>query len=334
MALLLKIKKKKAIIASLTAKRKNEEQMRIIYMGTPEFAAAPLYALAEAGEEIVGVLTQPDRRSGRGQKLTSCPLKLHAQKLGLPIYQPERVSSEESVAYLRSLNADIIIVCAYGQLLSREILELTPFGAINIHASLLPEYRGAAPIARAIMDGAEKTGITIMYMATGLDSGDIMLSEATDIADKTFGELEAELSTIGAKLIVSACALLKRGAAPRMPQGDNFTYAAKLQRSDARISFDKDCTMVYNLIRSCDPLPGAYAMLNDGRTVKLYGALKREGAFSASPGEVVELSGDAIFVACQSGAVGFRMLKPEGKKLMDARSFYLGIRDKENLRFL
>jgi methionyl-tRNA formyltransferase len=309
--------------------------MKLIYMGTPEFAVAPLQALCDAGHEIAAVVTQPDRpNSRRGNQVVFSPVKQAAEILHLPVRQPERVSDAESHAYLASLKADAVVVCAYGQLLAKNILNLTPFGCLNLHASLLPKYRGAAPMHRCIIDGETETGVTIMYMDEGLDTGDMMISETVPIPfDMTVGILHDALAACGSGLIVRARELLRTGNAPRMSQDENkSSYAEKITKAECEVDFSKDASDVYNLIRGLNPYPTAYTYFN-GKIIKLYDVAYSGKCYNTSAGTVQKVGKDELAVSCQNGSIFLKTVKPEGKRLMTATEFWIGLHGKENVRF-
>lgn len=309
--------------------------MRVIYMGTPNFAVAPLEAIAEEGHEVVAVLTQPDKpNSRRGKDIIFSPVKQAALKRSLPVYQPVNISDDMIVATLHALCADIIIVCAYGQLLKSNVLNLTKYGCINIHASLLPKYRGAAPVHRVIIDGQSETGVTLMYMNEGLDAGDIMISERTLITtNDTVGTLFDRLSDLGAELIVKGMKLLSLGTAPRTPQNDaQSSYANKISKTERSIDFSLDATIVYNKIRGLNPFPGAYTIFNR-KIIKLYDTKLLSECYNMQAGTLVKTEDDGIVVVCRNGSILIETLKPEGKRLMKAVEFWAGLQDKENAKF-
>ena len=232
---------------------------------------------------------------------------------------------------MRELGADALVVCAYGQLLSAEILSMAPHGALNIHASLLPQYRGAAPIHRVILEGEKKTGISIMYMDEGLDTGDVMLMEEIMIPlEMTVGELDERMTALGASLIVQALTLIEAGNAPRTPQRGPWSYAPKVNRADCRLDFTKDAISLYNTIRGCNPFPGAFAYLQ-GKLVKLYDACYSEKLLPQPPGTLVGLEGDGLLVSAKNGSLLIKTLKPEGKRLMKSKDFWAGLHVKSNL---
>ncbi len=303
-------------------------------MGTPDFAVPALKALNESGHEILAVVCQPDKpNSRRGKEALPCEVKKYAVENGLNVYQPQRVSSEESFEYLSSLGADIIVTCAFGQLLKKNILDMTPYGVINIHASLLPAYRGAAPVNRVIMDGQEKSGVTVMHTDEGLDTGDIIISEEVLLEGLTAGELSDMLSEMGGKLVLKALEMLKDGTAPRIPQGGETNYAEKISKDELLVDFSEDAAAVANKIRGLDPFPTAYAVFSDGRKIKLYGAKFIETSSSAEYGKILGIKDGYMLVVSKGGIVGISALKPEGKKLMEAKAFWAGVQNKDSAYF-
>lgn len=306
--------------------------MKIAFMGTGPFAAKALSALIGSDNEVVICVTQPDRpNSRRGSKIIPGEVKVLAEENGIEVYQPVRVSSPESAAYLKDRQADLAVVCSYGQLLKKNILfETFRCGCINIHASLLESYRGAAPINRVIMDGRSEAGVTIMYMDEGLDTGDMMIRAATPISDEdTFGTLSERLSDMGGELAVKAIAMIAEGTAPRTPQDDALSnYAEKILKEDKHVSFDRPARTVFNHIRGMNPSPAAECTFA-GKTVKLFDCEISEETGSAFPaGTVVKNDKKGIYVQCSEGVLLLRSLKPEGKGLMQASAFYNGIKDK------
>jgi methionyl-tRNA formyltransferase len=308
--------------------------MKIIYMGTPEFAAAPLRALADAGHEIAVCVTQPDKpNSRRGNAVVYSPVKAEALARGIAVFQPEKISDGACEAYLKRLDAEIIVVCAYGQILKPNILNLTPYGCINIHASLLPKLRGAAPVNRCIMNGDTQSGVTVMYMDAGLDTGDMMIRESVPVPpDMTAGMLYERLSEAGSALIVKALALLEDGGAPREPQdGALATYAHKITKEECLVDFGESAENVRNKIRGLDPAPAAYAMLN-GKKIKLFGAAPSDLSPFKVNGSILFENGGMV-VSCKDGCVKIRRVKPEGKSEMDSASFANGLKNKDALSF-
>ena len=289
--------------------------MRILYMGTPAFAVAPLMALHEAGHEIVGVFTQPDRPKGRGMKLLAPPVKETAAELGFPVHQPETLRGYAVRPLLDELKPDLIAVAAYGKLLPPYVLKAARHGCINVHASLLPKSRGAAPIQHAIMAGERETGVTIMYMAKGLDTGDMILSEATPIGEQeTAGDLTERLSALGAALLVRAVAQLRDGTARRTPQQDEFaTYAHMITREDARLDWTRPAREVADRIRAMLPSPGAFATCG-GNVYKFADAVVTDG--SGAPGAVLGIENGRMVVACGAGAVAIGQIQAPGSRRM------------------
>lgn len=246
--------------------------MKIVFMGTPDFARESLEALVKAKHEILAVVTNPDKPQGRGMKLTPSPVKQYALEQGLEIMQPEKIrKNQEFIESIKRLQPDVICVVAYGKILPKEILEIPKFGCINVHGSLLPQYRGAAPIQWAVLNGDAITGITTMYMDEGMDSGDMILKEEVAIGEsETTGELWTRLSSVGAKLLVETLDLVEKGKAPREKQGDNFTLAPMLDKSMANIDWEqKTANGIKNLVRGLNPIMGAYTFLN-GKKFKFW----------------------------------------------------------------
>ena len=245
--------------------------MRVVFMGTPDFAKESLEAVFNSEHEILLVVTNPDRPQGRGMKLKPSPVKEFAQEKGLKILQPEKIrKNEEFINEIKNLKPDVICVVAYGKILPREILEIPKFGCINVHGSLLPKYRGAAPIQWAVLNGDKETGITTMYMNEGMDTGDMILKEKVEIGeDETTGELWNRLSKLGGELLVKTLDEVEKGIAPRIKQGEDFTLAPMLDKTMARIDWTKTATEIKNLVRGLNPIMGAYAFL-DGKKIKFW----------------------------------------------------------------
>lgn len=301
--------------------------MKIVFMGTPDFAVPCLDALVKAGHRIEAVFTQPDRPKNRGHKLQMPPIKEYALENNIPVYQPASLrkgeDAEASLEELRSIAPDCIVVAAYGQILPKAVLDLPKYGCINIHASLLPRYRGAAPINRCIMNGEKESGVTIMHMAEGLDTGDMIISETVPISDEmTASQLHDILAQAGGKLIVKALSMIEDGTAPRIPQTDeNTCYAAMLTKEECRIDFNDTADNIYNKIRGLSQSPCAYTML-DGKRLKVYFAQKLDISVNAPAGTVTE--GEGLCVACKSGALRLTDIQPEGGKRMKDSDFLRG----------
>lgn len=240
--------------------------MRILFMGTPDFAQESLKCLYEEKYDIIGVVTNPDKPKGRGMKMVASPVKEYALEKGLEIYQPERVrKNEEFINEIKSLNPELIVVVAYGKILPKEILEIPKYGCINVHASLLPKYRGAAPIQWAVLNGDKVTGVTTMYMDIGMDTGDMILTKETEIGeDETTGELWDRLSKIGGELLIETVKQIEEGNAPRIKQGEDFCMAPMLEKQMAKINWEeKTADEIHNLVRGLNPIMGAYTFLNE-----------------------------------------------------------------------
>jgi methionyl-tRNA formyltransferase len=299
--------------------------MRILFWGTPEFATPALLALIGEDHEVVGVVTQPDRPKGRSRStLVPSPVKVIALEEGIPIFQPERARDPEFIAQIRALAPDISVVVAYGQLLSQEIIDIPRLGTVNIHASLLPRWRGAAPIQAALLAGDAETGVSIQQMVLALDAGDVLFWTATPIPpDETAGELTERLAELGAVAIIECLALMDLGDVRRKPQDPALvTVAPKISRTVARLNFKQDALQVAREIRAYDPRPGAWALLRDDE-VRLFGARvlpDRRG----EPGEVLEIGEMGMVVACGSGAVAIENVHAAGKRRLAALDFAQG----------
>jgi methionyl-tRNA formyltransferase len=295
-----------------------------MFWGTPEFAAPTLRALVGVGFEVCAVVTRPDRPVGRDRVLTPPPIKQIAVEESLPLFQPESPRDEEFQELLEAVAPDLSVVVAYGHILPRSIIELPRLGTLNIHASLLPALRGAAPIQGAIRDGLTETGVTIMRMIPALDAGPVILQSRTPIADdETYGELQGRLSESGALALIEALTLIELGRATESPQDDSLaTYARKVDRDTTRIHWSLDAREVANAIRAYDPRPGAWAS-HSGADVKLFGAHHLFDV-SGSPGEVLAADAAGLVVACGSGAVRICDVQPSGKRRMQAIEWHRG----------
>ena len=302
--------------------------MRIAFWGTPDFATAPLLALIGEGHDVVGVVTQPDRpRNNKGRSRSSLdpsPVKLIALDEGIPALQPERPRGPDFLAQLQAWEPEISVVVAYGHLLAQEVIDAPSSGTLNIHASLLPEYRGAAPIQAAIRDGCVETGVSIMRMVKALDAGPVLLALRTPIAaDETTGELQLRLSELGASAIIEALALLALGKSVETAQNDALaTFAPKVTRDDARLPFDAPADRVARLVRTYDPKPGGWTVMR-GLEVRCFGARAVPGRFGA-PGEVLETGAGGLLVACGEGAVRISEVHPAGQKRLTAAQWVRG----------
>ena len=301
--------------------------MRIVFMGTPDFAVGSLQALAECGKyEIVGVVTQPDRPKGRGNKMLMTPVKEYALSKGYEVYQPQKVKTPEFVQILRDMQPDLIVVAAFGQFLSQEILSMPKYGCINVHASLLPKYRGAAPIQYAIIKGERESGVTIMQMDIGMDTGAMLDKVVVPIgANTTMGELHDELKVKGAERLRTVIEKIEAGTVVAEPQNnDEATYATLLDRSMERIDWTKSAQEVHNLIRGFNPAPSTFTKLPNGKSLKIWCSRMTDKNTTAVPGTVIELSKHSFFVACGRGVLEITEVQPESKKRMPAQVFING----------
>lgn len=299
--------------------------MRVIFMGTPDFSVPALKALAEAKHEIAAVVTQPDRPKGRGKKEMPPPIKKTAVSLHIPVFQPLKIKDPGFISLLNNLRPDVIVVVAYGRILPREILELPPYGCINLHASLLPKYRGAAPIHRAIINGEKITGITTMYMDEGLDTGDMILRHTTPIqAEDNAGDIHDRLALLGAQLLVETLDLVEKGQAPRVPQSGPSSYAPLLATEDEKISWDQPARDIHNQVRGMTPWPGTRTTMG-GKVLKIWhtGCLG-EDETAYLPGQVVSTGQEGIVVQTGSGRVVIKELQLQGAKRLGAAEFLRG----------
>lgn len=313
--------------------------MRIVFMGTPDFSVPALKALVEAGHQVIAVVTQPDKPKGRGKEVQMTPVKIQAMEYGIPVYQPAKVREASFVEVLKGLEADVYVVIAFGQILPKAVLELPKYGCINIHASLLPKYRGAAPIQWCVIDGEGETGITTMMMDVGLDTGDMLEKAVIPIEEKeTGGSLHDKLSMAGGDLILSTLKKLEEGTLVRTPQTDEGTcYAKMLTKSLGDIDWNQDAVSIERLIRGLNPWPSAYTMWN-GKTIKIWAAdviAGREAAdflsesgvpaeTGTAPGTVVCSDKRGLVVCTGGGLLSIRELQMEGKKRMDTPAFLRG----------
>lgn len=301
--------------------------MRIVFMGTPDFAVGSLQALCESGKhEILAVVTQPDRPKGRGNKLLQTPVKEYALEQGLTVYQPQKVKTPEFVELLHELQPELIVVAAFGQFLSKEILELPKYGCINVHASLLPKYRGAAPIQYAIIKGEKESGVTIMQMDIGMDTGAMLDKVVVPIAENTtMGELHDALREQGATLLLQVIDKIATGTAVAEPQDDaQATYATLLDRSMEHIDWSKTAQEVHNLIRGFNPAPSTFTKLPNGKSLKIWGSKMTGKSSAAAAGTVIETGKHSFFVACGEGVLEITEVQPESKKRMPAQVFLNG----------
>lgn len=296
-------------------------------MGTPEIAAIILKKLLQSDKDKVTlVVTQPDRPKGRGKEVAMSEVKKVALENGIEVFQPVKIREEENIEVIEEQDADLIVVAAFGQILPKGVLEAAKYGCINVHASLLPKYRGAAPIQWAILDGEEKTGITIMQMDEGLDTGDIILKKEIDIAsDETGGGLHDKLAELGGECLMEAIELIREGKASRTPQGEATThYASMLNKQMGKIDFNKSAIEIDRYIRGLNPWPSAYAYLN-GKMVKIWECMTSSHAEpGVKPGEVYGIDKQGFSIATGDGGIRILTLQPEGKRAMSAGEFLRG----------
>lgn len=301
--------------------------MRIVFMGTPEFAVASLRELVEAGrQEIVAVVTQPDRPQGRGNKVLHTPVKEYALSKDIPVLQPRRVRLPEALAEIRAYAPDLIVVAAYGQILPKELLEMPRFGCINVHASLLPHYRGASPIHHAILNGDRETGVTIMQLDEGMDTGAMLDKVVVPIGDETtMGELREELQVAGGRLLLKVIDDITAGTVRPVRQNDGeATYASLLQRQSEEIDWKKSAREIHNKIRAFNPEPGAFTRLPSGKLLKIWGSRLSEEEGGGEAGKVLAVGKKGFVVACGEGSLLVTEVQPESKKKIAAGVFCNG----------
>lgn len=311
--------------------------MKVVYMGTPDFAVEPLEVIINSGHEVVCVFTQPDRIKGRGQEVSMSPVKECALKYGIRVLQPEKIRQPEWVSELKSIDADIFVVAAFGQILSKEILDMPKYGCINIHASLLPKYRGAAPIQWCILNGEEYTGVTIQQMAEGVDTGDILLQEKIPIEkDDTGVTLFDKLMHLGAKMITKILPMIESGNVNPIPQNESeATHVGKISKELGAVNWADSAVKIERYVRGLNSWPSAYTVLN-GKNLKIWEA---ETAFSEDkditvgvPGTVAEVSPEYITVICGEGFLKIKQVQLEGKKRMSVHDFLLGYHIEEGTK--
>lgn len=304
--------------------------MRIIFMGTPDFAAGALEALVRAGHDILLTVTQPDKPKGRSSELIPSPVKVCALEHGIPVFQPRRIKAPEAVGELRQYEADIYIVAAFGQILSQEVLDIPHYGCLNIHASLLPKYRGASPIQHVIIDGEEKTGVTIMQMDAGIDTGDMLYKKEITIQNTdNYETLHDKLTVLGGQAIVEALTLLEQGKlTPEKQREDQSSYASLIDKNMGKIDFSQPAAVIDRKIRGMTPWPSAFTSYR-GKQLKIWRAEPDESVTqdtAHSPGEILWTDRDSVTVAAGEGILRIFELQLEGKKRMTAHDFLLGVK--------
>ena len=299
--------------------------MKIVFMGTPDFAVGALEALVEAGHEVVAVVTQPDKPKGRGKEMQQTPVKACAVKHNIEVFQPIKIKTPEAVEVLKGYEADLFVVAAFGQILSKEILDMPKYGCVNIHASLLPKYRGAAPIQWAILDGEKETGVTIMQMNEGLDTGDMLTKVVVPIEDTDTGEsLFDKLAEAGAKLLIETIPQIEAGTLEPEPQDDSLsTYAKMIKKEMGLIDWKREALVLERLVRGMNSWPSAYPHFQ-GKTLKVWEAEVETCEAQAVPGSVVEVTKNSIKVQTGKDLLVLKQIQLEGKKRMDVAAFLLG----------
>jgi methionyl-tRNA formyltransferase len=299
--------------------------MRVIFMGTPDFAVYSLKALLTQ-HEVIAVVSQPDKPKGRGKKLVPTPVKEFALTQGIPVYQPEKARDSEFVALLKELHPDVIAVTAFGQILPESILNIPEFGCINVHGSLLPKYRGAAPMQWSIINGERVTGITTMFMAKGMDTGDMLLKTEVEITpEDNFASIHDKMAEAGANLLLETLTALQAGTVTRIPQDhEAATYAPMITKETGHIDWTKSAQEIINLMRGLDPAPGSYAIYEE-EPLKLFKGIKLEGDYrQGKPGEVLDITKKGFVVQCGDGALTITELQATGKKRMPADAYIRG----------
>ncbi len=309
--------------------------MRVVFMGTPDFAVGTLRALIEAGHDVAAVVTQPDKPKGRGKELLMTPVKAEAVKAGIPVYQPEKIrKNEEFLSELKKLNPDVIVVVAFGQILPVSVLELPKYGCVNVHASLLPMYRGAAPLQWVIINGEKVSGVTTMQMDKGLDTGDMLLKEEVEIAPKeTYETYHDKLAVVGAKLLIKTLEGLEAGTITPVKQEGDTCYASMIDKSLGNLDFTRPAVELERLMRGLDPAPAAYTFI-DGKMLKLFGAdvVDEDKVYGEQEcGKITDISKDSFDITTGAGKLRVREVQLEGKKRMDAGSFLRGYKLNEGI---
>ena len=299
--------------------------MRIVFMGTPDFAACSLQRLLDEKADVVGVFCQPDKPKNRGHKLAPCEVKVVAEQAGIPVYQPVTYRDGTALEILKELAPELIVVVAYGRILPDEVLELPKYGCINVHGSLLPQYRGSAPIQRAVIDGCEITGVTTMYLATEMDAGDMIYSASTEIGDEeTSGEVFDRLAIMGADLLMKTVSAIEAGTAPRTPQDHSkATYAPPLRKEEAAIDWKKSTKEILKTVFGMQPWPVAYTEIK-GTVFKIFHAVSLDIHSDEQPGTVISATKKGIDVVCGDGVIRIDELQAAGGKRMSAGAYLMG----------
>lgn len=299
--------------------------MKVVFMGTPDFSVPCLQAIIDEGHEVVAVITQPDKPKGRGKKMSMPPVKELALKYDIEVYQPQRVKTQEFVDILKDINPDVIIVVAFGQILSKDILDIPKYGCINVHASLLPKYRGAAPINWVIINGEKTTGVTTMYMDVGLDTGDMILKKEMNIGiEETAGELHDKMMYVGADVLKDTLRLIENNNAPREKQNDDeSSYAPIMDKNLGNINWSKKCEEIYNLIRGTNPWPSAYTKYN-GETMKIWKSEILDKESNNNPGTILKVDKEGVQVATGDKIILLKEIQMPGKRRMSIEDYIKG----------
>jgi len=305
------------------------KDIKIVFMGTPEFARESFKGLYEAGFDIVGCFTNPDKPSGRGMKLKASAVKEYALEKEIPVYQPKKLrNNEEVLETLKELKPDIIAVVAYGKILPKEIIDLPKYGCINVHGSLLPKYRGPAPMQWSIINGDKVTGITTMFMDVGMDTGDMLLKEELVIEDSyNLEDVHDRLASIGARLLVETIDGVVDGTIKRIVQPEEGTYAPMITRETTKIDFKKNARDIYNFVRGLSPFPGTYMEMENGNKFKVFDVdyvVDSEIDKTVEPGDILLMSKDSLYIRCTDGYIIIKTIQPENSKRMDIKSFMAG----------
>lgn len=314
-----------------------EKDLKIVFMGTPDFAATSLRKLIEEKFNVIACFTNPDKPSGRGMKLKYSEVKELALENNIKVFQPVKLrKNEEVISILKNLNPDLIIVVAYGKILPKEILEIPKFGCINVHGSLLPEYRGAAPMQWSLINGDKKTGITTMFMDEGMDTGDMLLKEEVEITEEdNFETLHDKMKDVGADLLIKTIKSLQKGELKRIKQPLEGTIAPMISKEMTKIDFNKNSKEIFNMIRGMSPFPGAYMEDIDGKIYKVYEVSYEENSLlNGENGEVVEKTKKTLKIKCKDGSVSILEIKPQNSKKMDINAFLAGSKIDVGFKFV
>lgn len=315
-----------------TPMKKRNDRMNVVFFGTPDFAVPTLKALVDGGYDVRAVVTQPDKPKGRSKELCMSSVKEEALLHGIPVIQPTKVRTPEFVEEIRSFKPDVIVVVAFGRILVKDIIDMPPYGCINVHSSLLPKYRGAAPIQWAVVNGDKVSGVTTMLMDEGLDTGDILMQREIPIdANETGGSLFDKLKDVGAELLIETLKAIETGSITRIPQNDlEASHVEMIKKEDGHIDFTKSADQIECMIRGFSPWPSAYTFL-DGKMLKIWSASPSEKEYEGKCGEIVEISKDIITIKTGKGSLNIKELQLEGKKRMDTASFLRGTKLDEHV---